>query len=185
MAEADPPFQESLMSLKAKFWKSELAAKGVVQVLDSMEVAVEAQRTTIPMQVAVAAAPRTFVPPPIKWTIASHRQLEEEEREEEIQMRKLGFRVAPAEEMETVLLDREVEEPQPITEEPEVRRGSVQATMEPPEVWAMGATERSIHATMSVPAAAAAAENTAAAAAEAIASPLELLGAAVAAAVRV
>ena len=63
MEETDPPFQESLMSLKAKFWKSELAAKVVVQVLDSMEVAVEARRTTIPMQVAVVAEPRTFVPP--------------------------------------------------------------------------------------------------------------------------
>jgi hypothetical protein len=88
-------------------------------------------------------------------------------------MPKLGFRVAPAVEMETVLLDREVAEPQPITEEPEVRRGSDQATMEPPEIWVMVATEPSIRATMLVPAVAVAAENTVAAAAEVIASPRE------------
>jgi hypothetical protein len=51
------------MSLKAKYWKSELVAKVVVQAQVSMAVAVEARRTTIPMQVAVVAEPRTFVPP--------------------------------------------------------------------------------------------------------------------------
>ena len=173
------------MSLKAKYWKSELAAKGVVQAQDSMAVAVEARRTTIPMQVAVVAAPRTFVPPPIKWTIASHRRLAEEEWEEETQMPKLGFRVAPAEEMETVLLDREVAEPQPITEEPEVRRGTDQSTMEPPEIWAMVATEPSIHATILVPAEAEVAENTAAAAAEVIASASVISAEVVEVAVRV
>jgi hypothetical protein len=104
---------------------------------------------------------------------ASHRRLAEVEWEEETQMPKLGFRVAPAAEMETALLDREVAEPQPITEEPEVRHGSDQATMEPPEIWAMVVTEPSIHATMLVPAEAEVAENTAAAAAEVIASPRE------------
>jgi hypothetical protein len=116
---------------------------------------------------------------------ASHRRLAEEEWEEETQMPKVGFRVAPAAEMETVLLDREVAEPQPITEEPEVRRGLDQATMETPEIWAMVVTEPSIRATMLVPAEAEVAENTEAEAAEVIASPREPSAEVVEVAVRV
>jgi hypothetical protein len=87
--------------------------------------------------------------------------------------------------METVLLDREVAEPQPITEEPEVRRGLDQATMETPEIWAMVVTEPSIRATMLVPAEAEVAENTEAEAAEVIASPREPSAEVVEVAVRV
>jgi hypothetical protein len=116
---------------------------------------------------------------------ASHRRLAEEEWEEETQMPKLGSRVASAVEMETVLLDREVAEPQPITEEPEVRRGLDQATMEVLDFWAMVATEPSIRATMLVPAEAEVVGNTAAAAAEVIASPREPSAEVVEVAVRV